>query len=123
MASTVLPIHREGRLIGGGVVAPTVTAMATLDLSAIEATIQNHNAVGVATRGHREAEVAIPDHRVVGEAMVVPSVDEVETRTAARRSSKRGTTAWPTRLYRASARRLPRYSTSVQQWSKRLLTT
>ena len=80
MASTVLPIHREGRLIGGGVVAPTVTAMATLDLSVIEATTQNHNAAGVATRGHREAEVAIPDHRVVGEAMVVPSVDEVETR-------------------------------------------
>ncbi len=81
MASTVLPILREGRRpIGGGGIAPTVTAMATLDLSVIEATIQNHNAAGVATRGHRAAEAAISDHRVAVEAMVAPSVDEAETR-------------------------------------------
>ncbi len=60
-------------------VAPTITAMVTLDLSVVEAAIQNLNAARVATRDHRASEAAIPDHRVAVLATADPSVDEAIT--------------------------------------------
>jgi len=80
LAPTVLPILREGRRpTGKAGIAPTITVMATLDLSAIEAGIQNHNAAVVATRDHRVAEAAIPDHRVAVVATVDRGEKAVET--------------------------------------------
>ena len=66
LAPTVLPILREGRRpIEGGSVAPRVTAIATLDLSAIKAAISDPRVAVVAAVDRRVGEAATLDHREI----------------------------------------------------------
>jgi hypothetical protein len=78
LAPTVLPILREGRRpIEGGSVAPRVTAIATLDLSAIKAAISDPRVVVVAAVDRRVGEAATLDRR----EKVVEMLDRREVET------------------------------------------
>ena len=78
LAPTVLPILREGRRpIEGGSVAPRVTAIATLDLSAIKAAISDPRVVVVAAVDRRVGEAATLDRR----EKVVEMLDHREVET------------------------------------------